>query len=82
MWLTALLPLVVACTVEEPVPRNCADRVAFYPDTDGDGLGEPTEVYVGCDAPDGWVTELGTTPTTPTDTASTSTSTTGDTGTE
>lgn len=80
MWLTLAL---LACDIEEPVPRNCADRVAFYPDADGDGLGEPTEVYVGCEPPDGWVTELEPTPTTPTTTTDTaSTGDTGDTGTE
>ena len=58
-----LWPLVVAalistaCTLPEPPPpRNCDERTAFYPDADGDGLGETTDVYVGCEAPDGWVT--------------------------
>lgn len=67
MWLA--LMLVTACTLEETVPRNCETRVAFYPDANGDGLGEPTDVYVGCDAPAGWVTELG--PTGPTETGDT-----------
>ncbi len=45
-------------TFEEPPPSNCDPRVAYYPDADGDGLGERTAVYVGCIAPDGWVTLL------------------------
>lgn len=37
-----------------PVPLPC-DRGAWYPDPDGDGLGDPTRVYIGCEQPEGWV---------------------------
>ncbi len=55
MW---LLTLVGGCLPDTLPERNCASRVAFYPDADGDGLGEPTDVYIGCEAPPGWTTEL------------------------
>ena len=50
-----------ACTsfFPPPVEAACQDPRAFYPDEDGDGVGEPTEVFVGCDAPDGWVEAVG-----------------------
>jgi hypothetical protein len=41
-----------------PPDPNCEDREAYYPDPDGDGWGDPTIVYIGCEAPDGWVTDL------------------------
>ena len=41
---------------EPTVERNCEERTAWYPDADGDGLGEGSDVYLGCEAPDGWVT--------------------------
>jgi hypothetical protein len=46
-----------ACTTffPPPVEAACKDPRVFYPDEDGDGVGEPTEVFVGCEAPDGWV---------------------------
>lgn len=58
MW---VLFTVIGCNLPEPPPaRNCDSRTAFYPDEDGDGLGEPTAVYLGCEAPAGWVTILDT----------------------
>jgi len=42
-----------------PAERDCEVRQAFYPDEDGDGLGEPTAVRIGCEPPEGYVTELG-----------------------
>jgi hypothetical protein len=51
MWLA----LLVACLVDELPPRNCAERAPYWPDRDGDGLGERDEVYVGCEPPPGWV---------------------------
>lgn len=36
---------------------NCDPRTAYWPDDDGDGVGEAHTVYIGCDPPDGWVTE-------------------------
>ena len=54
-----MLAFFAACTwLPEPVEPACGDPRAFYPDADGDGLGEPTQVYVGCEAPEGWVTVL------------------------
>ena len=50
-----LLPALTACNLPTPVDRNCAVRQAYYPDENGDGVGEPTEVYIGCSPPDGWV---------------------------
>lgn len=58
MVLLLLLPALAGCN-PEVIVRNCAARVAYYPDADGDGLGEPTDVYVGCFAPPGWVSLLG-----------------------
>mgnify|MGYP006928180178 CR=1 FL=1 len=51
--------LVSACNFPEVVERNCPDRMAFYPDSNGDGLGEPTDIFIGCKAPEGWVESLG-----------------------
>ena len=52
------LLLLLASSCPEPAPRNCATRIPFYPDADGDGFGEPTAVFYGCEAPDGWVAVL------------------------
>jgi hypothetical protein len=66
--------LFLACAFLEPPPDpDCTDRIAAWPDADGDGVGDPTEVYVGCHPPDGWVqippptdtSDTGTTPGTP-----------------
>lgn len=36
--------------------RNCGVRQAFWPDEDGDGVGDPgSTVYIGCEAPEGYV---------------------------
>lgn len=45
---------------EPPAPRDCDERHAFYPDADGDGLGEPTAVAIACEAPEGYVSDLDT----------------------
>ena len=52
-----MLPLLVLLTACLPasVSRNCDTRQAWYPDGDGDGIGEPTDIYIGCEAPEGWV---------------------------
>ncbi len=51
-----LLLLLVGCgLVELPPEPNCEDRTAAWPDEDGDGVGDATAVYVGCDVPEGWV---------------------------
>ena len=49
-WWIAL----TAC-IEPPPEPSCDDRHAWYPDEDGDGLGERTAIYVGCHPPEGWV---------------------------
>lgn len=38
-----------------PVEPECSPRIIAYPDADGDGIGDPGEIYVGCFPPDGWV---------------------------
>jgi len=56
--------LLVGCIerpFQLPEPRDCETRQAYYPDEDGDGLGEPTTVVFACEAPEGFVTELGAT---------------------
>ena len=58
--LACILLTMTACGFELPDPRNCDDRSAWYPDEDGDGVGEPTEVYIGCEAPEGWVDNVDT----------------------
>jgi len=55
-----LLVLLSACIERiEPAPRDCDERQVFYVDSDGDGLGEPSSVFIGCEAPEGYVDELG-----------------------
>jgi len=40
----------------EDDPPNCDTRRPYWPDADGDGVGDPgTSVYIGCDAPEGYV---------------------------
>lgn len=34
--------------------RNCETRQAFYPDADGDGIGEVGAIFFGCSAPAGY----------------------------
>lgn len=52
--------LLAGCWLREEYPEpNCDPRTAYYPDEDGDGLGEPSDIYIGCEAPEGWVTKLG-----------------------
>ena len=58
-----LLPILLLSACEQldqlkQVEKNCEDRTAFYEDTDGDGFGDPSSVYIGCTAPDGWVTQV------------------------
>ena len=55
----ALLILGACGRAPAPDDKNCAERTAWYPDDDGDGIGEPTTVYIGCTAPAGWVTAVG-----------------------
>lgn len=54
MWILALW----ACDIVDlPPERNCSERTVYYPDEDGDGVGDRDRVYVGCEQPEGWVTE-------------------------
>ncbi len=78
-FLSILTLLATPGCIELPevVERNCETRSAFYPDEDGDGVGEPTAVFIGCEAPQGWVATAAST--TPPDTGATLP--TGDTGT-
>ena len=51
--------LLSACSVlSELIPPdpNCPVRTAYYPDENGDGVGDTGVVYLGCEAPEGWVT--------------------------
>ena len=56
----ALLMLLTGCSgFMEPLDeRDCLTRQAFYPDPDGDGIGDPTTLIIACTAPDGYVTVL------------------------
>ena len=62
MHLLLVLTALVGCK-RETLYKNCATRAAYYPDADGDGVGEPTDVYYGCEAPLGWVAVLPAGPT-------------------
>ena len=61
----------------DEISGACDDPLVFYPDDNGDGVGETHSAYFGCNAPPGWVTNLTPNPTVPT----TGTGGTGDTGT-
>lgn len=58
-----LLVLLLGCSVyeklfdllEEPPVPPCDARAAWWEDADGDGHGNPADVWVSCDQPDGWV---------------------------
>lgn len=39
----------------EPVAPNCDPRTPFWLDADGDGVGDEGTIYLGCEAPDGYV---------------------------
>lgn len=62
-----LLVLLMGCSVydklfvlfEEPAQSPCDQRAAWWADADGDGAGNPFEVWVSCDQPDGWVAVAG-----------------------
>lgn len=59
-WMSLIL-LLLGCHVLDPefVPDtpNCEARTAFYADADGDGAGDPLVVYIGCEAPTGYVAD-------------------------
>jgi hypothetical protein len=39
--------------------RACDNRDIWYADGDGDGVGDATIAYVGCEQPEGWVESAG-----------------------
>ena len=67
MVMRPLIPIVASailasgCTYyrmlfpEDEPPPNCDTRLPYYPDQDGDGIGAASPVYVGCEAPGGYV---------------------------
>jgi hypothetical protein len=62
--LPSLLLALAGCTYmpwyEEPPPdQGCAERQVFYPDADGDGAGDDAVLYLGCVAPEGYVSAGG-----------------------
>ncbi|MEZ4317068.1 MAG: hypothetical protein R3F61_06180 [Myxococcota bacterium] len=59
--LSALL-MLLACTGSTPVEPACAEPLRYWPDADGDGVGEPGATYSGCSPPAGWVTTVGEAP--------------------
>lgn len=57
----SLAPLLFSLVGCIPVPDldlspDC-EHIASYRDVDGDGLGDPTVVYFGCEVPEGYVTQ-------------------------
>lgn len=50
----AIIDAIRGLSEEDPV-SPCAERSAWWADADGDGFGDPTEVWVTCEQPDGWV---------------------------
>ena len=62
--LVAALVALSACSLsglkpEDPEPRDCETRTAYYRDADGDGFGDELVVAFGCSAEDGWVEAAG-----------------------
>ncbi len=60
-WLPLVLHFSFSCSLQqetEAVP-NCDPREIFYQDQDADGLGTALHIYIGCDAPEGFVTDSG-----------------------
>jgi hypothetical protein len=49
----------VTAQLGEPVERDCDTRLPYYPDDDGDGVGAMSPVYLGCEAPSGYVETTG-----------------------
>lgn len=54
-----IIALLLACPAPSAPPDgSCDEPSQYWPDADGDGVGEPTSTYMGCSPPDGWVTEV------------------------
>ncbi|NCG22129.1 MAG: hypothetical protein GWP91_24195, partial [Rhodobacterales bacterium] len=81
-WILTIL--IVGCILPKAAERDCETRTAYYPDPDGDGIGDRSEIVLACSQPDGWVelvagtnmTNSTTTTTTGTTTTTTGTTTT------
>lgn len=58
-----ILLLIVACGLKDLIPVepvvNCDPRTAYYLDQDSDGVGSTDQIYIGCEAPEGYVDEAG-----------------------
>lgn len=60
LWLAGCSDLFREEVLGEPlVDRNCDPRIPFWQDADGDGLGGDTDLYLGCEAPEGYATDSG-----------------------
>lgn len=54
--------LLLACKnplKDTSVPADCDPRLLFYADADGDGAGSEAAPYLGCTAPEGFVSTAG-----------------------
>lgn len=54
--------LLLACKnplKDTSVPADCDTRQLFYADADGDGAGTDASPYLGCSAPEGYVSVAG-----------------------
>jgi hypothetical protein len=58
VWLLTTFLMGCIDTFDPPQEADCEQPVAYYPDEDGDGFGEPGSIYVGCAPPEGWVSTL------------------------
>lgn len=60
LGMVGLFALVLApgCKAFEALqgPQDQCERTkVWYPDEDGDGIGDEGAIYIGCDEPEGWV---------------------------
>ena len=55
IWLWAIFLMGCTDRFDPPQEVDCEQPVAYYPDENGDGLGESSDIYVGCFPPKGWV---------------------------
>jgi hypothetical protein len=57
-WIWVLAASLGGCKALEdlqPDVPNCDPRTPFWLDADGDGVGDEGTIYLGCEAPDGYV---------------------------